>query len=131
MSEENKTKKAAEDYSSYLGKKIDTLPYNTFRKLKERYPTVMVLINDQTYRTPGLYQAFKTHRDLLAHLFKQKGVEILRFKHNYASLSTRNPELGVVFVANDSVVNPGLEAWVLIGHNARYINDNQGPVKAP
>ena len=102
---------------------VDRLPYETFQRLKKHYVGKMVLLDDAALSAPGIRQAFSDHRDYLRHLFKKQGVEILRFAHNYDSLSTSTPELGVVFLANDSVVTPGVEAWVLIGHNARYISE--------
>ena len=44
-----------------------------------------------------------------------------RFAHNYESLEGPNPELGLVFMMNDSVIYTAIEVHALIDHNARYI----------
>lgn len=103
--------------------KIDTLPYKTFLKLKEKYPAANILVTDSDVTQPGLGLMYKDHREYITRLFQKKGIEVSRFAHNYGSLSTKNPELGLVFLANDSVVIPGIEVWCLIGHNARYVNE--------
>jgi hypothetical protein len=101
---------------------LDTLPYKTFNDLKSRYPVKAVVVDVDMLSRTNTFIAFKTHREYVAHLFKQEGVEITRWSHNYKTLGGQHPELGVVYLANDSVVMPKLEAHVLIGHNARYIN---------
>ena len=101
---------------------IDTKPYKIFKDLKNKYSVKSVLIKDDDMGGKGLMLAFKDHRDYIAYLFKQEGVEVYRWAHNYASLDTSHPELGIVYLANDSVIVPGIEAHALIGHNARYID---------
>ena len=66
--------------------------------------------------------AYKSYLDYIKGKFKEKGVEILRVTHDYKSLDTAHPQLGVVVLAGDSVVEDRTEVWVLIGHNARYID---------
>jgi len=104
--------------------KIDTKPYNLFKKLKEKYPAKMILITDQDLSMQGLHLAYKNHREYIANRFKQEGIEITRFSHNYNSLDTSHPQLGLVYLMNDSVIQPGVEVWALVEHNARYINGN-------
>lgn len=99
---------------------VDTLPYKTFNKLKTKYTAKMILITDRDTTMPGVHLAYKDHRDFVTQMFARQGIEVVRFAHNYQSLDTNTPELGVVFLGNDSQINPGLEAWVLIGHNAKY-----------
>jgi hypothetical protein len=101
---------------------IDTLPYKTYNKLKSKYVVKTVLIRDDDIGAKSLMLLFKDHREYVAHLFKNLGVEVYRWSHNYTSLDTSSPELGLVYLANDSVVVPGIEVHALIGHNARYIN---------
>ena len=102
--------------------RVDTLPYQTFLKLKDKYPVKTVVLTEGDMSMPGVHLAYRDHREFVEAHFKKIGVHVLRHAHNYASLSGRNPELGIVYLANDSVINPGLEAHVLIGHNARYVN---------
>lgn len=102
---------------------IDTLPYKTFQKLKTKYPVKTVLITEQDATAPLIRTAYKDHREYIKAMFKQQGVEVYRFAHNYTSLNGSNPELGLVFLANDSVINPGIEIHALIGHNARYVEE--------
>lgn len=103
--------------------KADTLPYETFKKLKDKYPAKMVLITDFDVQSPGVQLAYANHREFVAAKLKQAGIEVYRYAHNYDSLNTNHPELGLVYLANDSVINPGLEVWALIGHNAKWVSD--------
>lgn len=100
---------------------IDIHPYKVFQKLKTKYEAKMILITEESLSMQGIHLAFKDHREYVKYQFAKQGIEIHRFGHNYASLHTVTPELGVVYLANDSVIEPGLEAWVLIGHNAKYM----------
>ena len=101
---------------------VDTQPYKTFQKLKAKYSTKMILITENSLSMQGIHLAFKDHREFIAHQFAKEGVEIIRFSHNYNSLESATPELGLVYLANDSVVEPGIEVWALIGHNAKYMH---------
>ncbi len=106
---------------------LDSLPYKVFTKLKEKYPVVTVRLTDQDVSTPLLRTIYKTHREYVLNLFEKQGVDVYRFSHNYKSLTTKNPELGLVFLMGDSVVLPTYEIHALIGHNSRYkgaVNDN-------
>lgn len=105
--------------------KVDTLPYKTFQKLKEKYVAKMILITGDSLTGQGLHLAFKNHREYVEHKFRQEGIEVYRHAHNYRSLDGKHPEMGVVYMVNDSEINPGVEAWVLIGHNARYITEQK------
>lgn len=105
---------------------VDTKPYQIFKKLKTKFPAKMVLITEDDMSMVGVRAAFKDHREYVKHQFAKQGVEIIRFAHNYNSLESATPELGVVFLANDSVVNPGIEVWALIGHNAKYLAEAAG-----
>ncbi len=98
----------------------DTLPYKTFHKLKTKFSEKIVVLRPRDFTMQGLHLAFKDHRAYVLHLFAKEGVEITRFEHDYKSLETSHPQLGLVFMANDSVIDPGLEVHALIGHNARY-----------
>jgi len=101
--------------------KVDKKPYEIFKRLKDKYTVKTVLITDKEMSTPLLRTAFKDHREFIVHLFRLQGIEIYRFQHDYDSLDTRDPKLGVVFLANDSSIVPGIEAHVLVGHNSRSI----------
>ena len=100
--------------------KIDSLPYNTFKKLKSKYSVVTIVLRQRDLSFQGLHLAFKDHRSYVYHQFDQIGVEVTRFSHDYNSLDKTEPKLGLVFLANDSVIDPGLEVHALIGHNAKY-----------
>ena len=80
----------------------------------------MILVTEADFTRVGVHQAFKNHRDYIEHAFKKEGVEVYRWNHNYVSLNGPTPELGLVYLMNDSVIVPGFEVWALIGHNARY-----------
>jgi len=101
---------------------IDGLPYKIFKHLKTTHPSAMVLVTDDDL-TSIRAQVHKNHRKYIESLFKDKGIEILRWQHDYDSLNTITPRLGVVHLANDSEIVPGIEVWVLLGHNARYIEE--------
>ena len=99
---------------------VDTLPYKTFLKLKDKYPLKTILLTDADMTMPGVHLAYKSHREYVEAMFKKEGVEVYRWHHNYHSLDTNNPEMGLVYLMNDSVIVPGMEVHALIGHNARY-----------
>lgn len=102
--------------------KIDAGAYNAFQKLKSKYPAKMVRIREMDLG-PMVRVAFRDHRDYVKHLFLQQHIEVTRFAHNYKTLDGNHPELGVVFLAGDSDIDMALEAWVLIGHNARFTDE--------
>lgn len=108
-----------------MSSQVDTLPYKTFQRLKEKYPAKMILLSGNDITGQGLHLAFKSHRDFIEHKFRQEGVEVYRHAHKYSSLDGPHPELGVVYMVNDSEIIPGVEAWVLIGHNARYLPEQK------
>lgn len=102
--------------------RIDTLPYKTFKKLRTKYPAVMISYTARELTQPWVRAAYKSYLDYIKGKFKEKGVEILRVTHDYKSLDTAHPQLGVVVLAGDSVLEDRTEVWALIGHNARYID---------
>lgn len=99
---------------------IDTLPLKVFEELKQKFPTKMILITPQDLNRVGVFGAYSGPEEYVREHFKKEGVEIYRYRHEYKSLDGDNPKLGIVFLANDSVIVPGLEAWALIGHNSRF-----------
>jgi len=101
--------------------RIDSLPYKTFKKLKEKYPVKTIRLRGDEITGQGLHLAYKNHREFIEAMFRKEGVEVFRFSHNYKSLDTANPELGLVFLASDSVVDEAVEVHALITHNARYL----------
>lgn len=103
--------------------KLDTLPYKTFQRLKAKYPVKTIVFREKDTAFQGLHLMYKDHRDYVRAKFKEIGVEITQFEHYYQTLDGAAPKLGLVFLANDSVLDPGLEVHALIGHNARYINE--------
>lgn len=99
---------------------IDSKPYKTFKQIKGKYPNVVILITAEDFQRAALFH--NGHRSLIASMFKEKGVEVTRWVHNYKSIDSGiNPELGLVYLANDSEIMPGIEVHALIGHNARYV----------
>lgn len=104
---------------------FDSKPYRLFKKLKEKYPTATVRITPKEFEMQGLHLAFKNHRDYILHKFKQQGVDVYRFSHNYKSLDTSHPELGLVFLAGDSELMETMEVWALIGHNATWRDNDR------
>lgn len=101
--------------------KMDAKPYQVWRKLKDKYPVATVQLTEQELGVVGLRASFKSHRDYVNYKFKQMGIEILRWQHDYDSLTGVDPKLGVVFLAGDTVLQNILEAHVLIGHNAKHV----------
>lgn len=103
---------------------MDAKPYNIFKELRRKYPEKMVLITDANMSLTGFHVAFPTLRDYVKHRFlAEHHLEIYRWTHNYKSLDGANPEMGLVYLANDSVLQPGIEVWALVNHNARYTDD--------
>ena len=76
--------------------RIDMLPYRTWLKLKNKYPTVMVLLQGDAITGTGVHLAFKNHREMIVHEFKKKGIEVLRWVHDYETLKGGNPQLGLI-----------------------------------
>ena len=103
-------------------KHMDALPYRTFQKLKLTYPVKTIVIRQGDTVLQGVHLAFKDHRAYVAHKFSLLGVEVQRFAHDYESLDTKDPKMGLVYLANDSVIDPGLEVHCLIGHNSKYMD---------
>lgn len=99
---------------------LDILPYKIFKQLKLTRPSAMVLVTDEDLHSLTAQMA-GNHRKYLELRFKEKGIEIHRWAHEYDTLPTVEPKLGLVYLANDSDINPGIEVWCLIGHNANYI----------
>lgn len=101
---------------------IDTLPLQVFERLKKKFVTKTLLITPDDLNRVGVFGAYSGPEEYVRQHFKvTHNVEITRYRHDYKSLDGPNPQLGVVFLANDSVIIPGLEAWVLLDHNARYL----------
>ena len=99
---------------------LDILPYKIFKQLKLTRPSAMVLVTDEDLHSVEA-QILGSHRAYLERRFAKIGIEIHRWAHEYDSLTTIEPKLGLVYLANDSDINPGIEVWCLIGHNANYI----------
>lgn len=104
---------------------LDILPYKIFKQLKLSRPSAMVLVSDEDLHSVEA-QILGSHRAYLERRFAKIGIEILRWAHEYDTLNTIEPKLGLVYLANDSDIVPGIEVWCLIGHNARYLPEAQG-----
>lgn len=96
-------------------------PYEVFKELKATHKTEMLEItpNDINFHVG----TFKTPMEYADFLFKKAGVKVDRFRHDYDSMNTPNPKLGLVFMASDKSTDimPIVEVWAIIGHNATYI----------
>ena len=103
--------------------KMDSLPYKVFKQIKDKYVQKIIKVTEDDL-TSVAAQVLRSHRDFIQSLADKEGIEIYRWSHNYASLETSNPELGPVYLANDSVINPGFDVILLIGHNAKYKTEN-------
>lgn len=101
---------------------IDTLPWKLFQKMKSVYPVKTILITPDMVNMPGVMGAYPGPAHYVAALFEREGYEVYRYRHNYDSLETQSPELGLVWMANDSVIVPGMEVHGLIGHNIRSVH---------
>ena len=101
---------------------IDTLPYRTFLKLKEKFPVKTIVLDQAALSGQGMHLIFKDHRAYVAHKFSVLGVDVTRFNHEYNSLSGAHPRLGLVYLVNDSAIVPAMEVHALIGHNAVYLD---------
>lgn len=104
---------------------IDTLPWQVFKKLKVKYPTKMILVIPSDLQKPGVLQAYKSAEEYVVAQFRMEGFEVYRYRHDYKSLEGVDPQMGLVFMANDSVIVPGMEVHGLIGHNIRAIADGE------
>ena len=102
---------------------IDLIPYRVFKDLRQKFPVEILQIRETDFSLVGNHLTYKSHRDYMDAKFRERGIEVYRWVHNYNSLQGSNPELGVVYLAGDSVIDENLEAHVLIGHNARYIGE--------
>lgn len=103
---------------------LDTLPYDIFKKLRDKYPVKTLLITPEDLNRVGVLQAYTTPQEYVEkHFMSLWKVEVYRYRHDYKSLDGDNPKLGLVFMANDSQIMPGLEVHALIGHNARYVEE--------
>lgn len=99
---------------------VDPTAYRVYRKLRDNFPEKVIRITQG--ELVGIHLAFKDHREFIAHKFKQEGVEVTRWAHKYDSLKGANPELGLVYLASDSILDEAYEVHALIGHNAKYLD---------
>jgi hypothetical protein len=99
---------------------MDLRAVNTFHKLKKVYPVKTLVVRDADFTRQGNHLVYKDHRAFVVAKFQEMGVIVDRFGHNYDSLGTGMPQLGLVFMMNDSVIDPGVDVHALIGHNAHY-----------
>lgn len=104
---------------------IDTLPWQIFKKLKADHAIKMVLLTPKDIEQPGVLQAYSGPEEYVTALFRREGFEVYRYRHDYQSLEGPNPQLGLVFMANDSVIVPGLEVYGIIGHNIRPLAEGE------
>ena len=104
---------------------LDTLPFQVFKKLRKNYSEHMILITPEDITKPGVIGAYPNVEAYVTAMFRMAGYEVYRYKHDYDSLTGDTPQMGFVFLANDSALVPGMEAIGLIGHNIRPIADGE------
>ena len=93
-------------------------------KLKRVHTVKTLIVHDEDFTKQGNHLIYKDHRAFVTEKFKEMGVIIDRFSHNYDSLVTSSPQLGLVFMMNDK--EKGVDVHALIGHNAHYADTSQG-----
>lgn len=104
---------------------IDTLPYQVYKKIKDKYSRHVVLVTPEMLNMPGVMTAYPNVEAYVVALFRRDGYEVYRYKHDYDSLTGDSPQMGLVFMANDSVVMPAMEVIGLIGHNIRPLAEGE------
>lgn len=104
---------------------IDMLPWQLFQKMKLTHGTHTILVTPEDLNRPGVLQAYQSAEEYIVAQFRMAGLEVYRYRHNYESLEGPNPELGLVFMANDSAIIPGVEVHALIGHNTRPLSEGE------
>ena len=103
---------------------MDLKPYKVFKELKTKYPTRMVRITQKEIGLAPRAQAGQFVREYIAARFKKEhGVEVIRWTHEYSSLDSLNPKLGLVYLASDSHLDQAMEVWGLLGHSVREISE--------
>jgi hypothetical protein len=97
-------------------------PYKIFKKLKEKYPTAVVRVPmDNMYWENLKYWKNGGHRQMVKDMFKKEhGLEITRYQHDYDSLTTEHPKLGLVHLKADTDIVEIIEVWALVGHNCTH-----------
>lgn len=68
---------------------------------------------------PGGMQAQYLRKMVEEAFFKEHGLVVTRWIHDYDSLGGSDPALGLVYLRGDSVVTEYMEVWGLLGHNLR------------
>lgn len=100
---------------------IDSLPYKTYQRIKGKYTDKMIVLTESDMTRSMAHQVFADHREYIEYMFGKIGIRIKRHNHDYKSLDGKHPQLGLIYLANDSDIMPGLEVHCLIGHNAEYM----------
>lgn len=95
---------------------MDLTMYKKFKELKRKYTPVVIKISNYDIASAPKDKDPMGYVKYIERQFKEKGLEITRFSHNY----TTN-EIGLIFLASDSVVVPGYEVWGLIGYNLKEV----------
>ena len=95
---------------------IDLAMYKLFKELKQKYTPVVIKISQYDIASMPKDNNPRGYVQYVERLFKDKGLEVTRFSHNY-----KTNELGLVFLASDSVIVPGYEVWGLVGYNLKEV----------
>lgn len=76
------------------------------------------LTTDEIAAAPGGMNALSMRRMVAREFLKQHDLVITRWGHDYDSLDTSEPKLGLVYLRGDSEIVPHMEIWALVGLNA-------------
>lgn len=104
-------------------------PYEVFNDLKTKYTAVKVEIASTDIQIHA--STFKTPEEYIKFLFKRKNIDVKRYRHDYDSLNTPTPKLGLIFLASEDSpeLNPTIEVWGLMGYNLTDIERIQSDVR--
>ena len=98
-------------------------PYKVFKDLKTKYPVRTIRVFKQDILKMSNQLNFPDPLEYVKAEFKSTGIEVYRVIHDYKSLNSQHPKLGLVFLAGDSVVEDYFEVHALLGHNAKEVSD--------
>lgn len=97
----------------------DLRAYKAWNKLKHKFPAKMIrLTTEELSAIPGM--SGQLMRQEVSNRFKlEHNIEVFRWTHDYGSLNTTHPKLGLIYLTGDSVITETMEIWALVGHNAK------------
>jgi hypothetical protein len=103
---------------------MDLRPYKHYKELAKKHdPKVVRFTVEEISNAPGGMQA-QYMRELIAKRFlEERSLVVTRWTHNYKSIGTPHPELGLVYLRGDSTITDYMEVWGLLGHNLRGVDE--------